>query len=52
MEIAPGVDMEKDVLAQMEYRPLIAPKVKLMDARIFKEGPMGIKPEILKKASL
>jgi propionate CoA-transferase len=51
-EIAPGLDMEKDVLAQMEYRPLIAPKVKLMDARLFKEGPMGIKPDILKKASL
>ncbi len=51
-EIAPGLDMEKDVLSQMEYRPLIAPKVKLMDARLFKEGPMGIKPEILKKAKL
>jgi propionate CoA-transferase len=51
-EIAPGMDMEKDVLSQMEYRPLIAPEVKLMDSRLFQEGPMGIKPEILKKAKL
>jgi propionate CoA-transferase len=51
-EIAPGLDMEKDVLSQMEYKPLIAPKVKLMDARLFKEGPMGIKPEILNKTKL
>jgi propionate CoA-transferase len=50
-EIAPGLDMEKDVLSQMEYKPLIAPNVKLMDARLFQEGTMGIKPEILKKTN-
>ena len=49
-EIAPGVDLEKDVLAQMEFKPLIAPDLKLMDQRIFQEQiPMGIKEEILKK---
>ena len=47
-EIAPGVDIDKDIFAQMKYRPLVAPNLKVMDARIFrKETPMGIKSEIL-----
>jgi propionate CoA-transferase len=35
IEIAPGVDLEKDILAQMEFRPDISPALKPMDARIF-----------------
>ena len=41
-EIAPGVDLEKDVLANMGFRPLIADNLKVMDARIFTPGRMGI----------
>ncbi|BAF59952.1 MAG: acyl CoA:acetate/3-ketoacid CoA transferase [Pelotomaculum sp.] len=48
-EIAPGVDLERDVLGQMEFKPLIAPDLKLMDPRIFRDAPMGIKEEILAK---
>ncbi len=48
-EIAPGIDLEKDILAQMEFKPIIAKDLKLMDARLFQEGPMGIKAEILAK---
>ena len=44
-EIAPGVDLEKDVLAQMAFRPKVAPDLKTMDARIFNEGLMGLKGE-------
>lgn len=50
IEIAPGIDLEKDVLAQMEFKPLVAKDLKLMDARIFAPEPMGIKDEIRVKA--
>lgn len=42
-EIAPGVDLEKDILARMEFRPLIAEDLKVMDARIFRDQAMGLK---------
>ncbi len=41
-EIAPGVDLEKNILSQMNFRPLIAPDLKVMDPRIYQEGPMGL----------
>lgn len=41
-EIAPGVDLEKDILAHMEFKPIISPELKLMDERIFREEPMGL----------
>ncbi|MBO5995443.1 MAG: 3-oxoacid CoA-transferase [Firmicutes bacterium] len=43
IEIAPGVDLQKDVLDQMEYKPIIAEDLKLMDERIFRDEPMGLK---------
>ncbi|MCL1939291.1 MAG: hypothetical protein FWG04_01335 [Desulfovibrionaceae bacterium] len=42
IEIAPGVDLEKHILAKMEFKPLIAKDLKLMDERIFKDGRMGL----------
>lgn len=42
-EIAPGVDLEKDILAQMEFKPIISENIKFMDGRIFKDEVMGIK---------
>lgn len=41
-EIAPGVDLEKDILAHMEFKPAIAEDLKLMDERLFREEPMGL----------
>jgi propionate CoA-transferase len=42
-EIAPGVDLEKDVLAYMDFKPVISENLKTMDARIFMEPTIGIK---------
>ncbi|PKL15129.1 MAG: hypothetical protein CVV50_01130 [Spirochaetae bacterium HGW-Spirochaetae-6] len=41
IEIAPGVDLERDILSHMEFAPIIDNPV-LMDPRIFCPGPMGI----------
>lgn len=41
-EIAPGLDLEKDVLGQMGFRPAIAPELKTMDPAIFQETWGGL----------
>ncbi len=46
IEIAPGVDLEKDIIAQMAFKPVINQPPKTMDARIFTLEPMGISAEI------
>ncbi|HEV7813622.1 MAG TPA: acyl CoA:acetate/3-ketoacid CoA transferase [Janthinobacterium sp.] len=46
-EIAPGVDLERDILAQMAFRPVISPVLKLMDARIFVHEAMGLRNDLL-----
>lgn len=42
-EIAPGVDLQKDILALMDFEPVISPDLKQMDARIFHNELMGLK---------
>jgi propionate CoA-transferase len=42
-EIAPGVDLQQDILAHMDFLPTIQQPLKLMDARIFQSSPMGLK---------
>ena len=42
-EIAPGIDLEKDICAHMAVRPAVSPDLRLMDARIFRDEPMGLK---------
>ncbi|WMJ79615.1 acyl CoA:acetate/3-ketoacid CoA transferase [Clostridium sp. MB40-C1] len=41
-EIAPGLDLEKDILARMDFKPIVSQNLKLMDERIFKEELMGL----------
>ncbi len=48
-EIAPGVDLQKDILDKMAFRPIIDGHPALMDARIFRDETMGIRPELLDK---
>jgi propionate CoA-transferase len=42
-EIAPGVDLEKDILAHMDFKPIISEDLKLMNESIFKPELIGIK---------
>jgi propionate CoA-transferase len=43
-EIAPGVDLKRDVLDQMEFPPIVSSDLKLMDEKIFKKEKMGLQP--------
>jgi len=47
LELAPGVDLERDVLAHMDFRPEVAPRLRTMDERIFQRRTMGIRAELL-----
>ena len=37
IEIAPGLDLQKDVLDQMDFKPAVAENVKLMNRQLFQE---------------
>jgi propionate CoA-transferase len=45
-EVAPGIDIEKDILRHMQFKPIID-NPKPMDTRIFKAGPMGLEQDLL-----
>ena len=45
-EIAPGVDLEKDILAQMEFKPLISEQLITMDDRIFSSDSLDLEKKI------
>lgn len=40
-EVAPGIDIEKDILSHMGFKPIMK-NVKLMDARLFRQEKMGL----------
>jgi len=46
-EISPGVDIDKDILAKMEFNPTISSSLKQMDDRLFKEGKIGLRDDIV-----
>ena len=46
VEVAPGIDIESDILAQMGFKPLVNDP-KPMDPRLFREGVMGLEPWLL-----
>ena len=41
-EIAPGADLERDILAHMEFVPVISDDLKIMDERIYRPEKMGL----------
>lgn len=40
VEIAPGVDLERDILAHMDFVPEISPDLKVMSSSLFEEAPL------------
>lgn len=49
VEIAPGVDLEKDILERMEFSPIMHQPPRLMDPRIFHLEAMALKDDLLRR---
>jgi propionate CoA-transferase len=47
IEIAPGIDLERDILAQMDFAPVMKRPPRLMDSRIFQSEPIGLRHDLL-----
>jgi propionate CoA-transferase len=42
IEIAEGIDVQRDVLDRMAFAPIVAPDLGTIDPRVFAAGPMGL----------
>jgi propionate CoA-transferase len=42
IEVAPGIDLDRDIFAQMQFRPAVSPALREMDPRIFRPEAMGL----------
>jgi propionate CoA-transferase len=49
MEIAPGIDLERDILAHMDFKPHVPQGLKTMDVRLFREETMGLARDLAGK---
>ncbi|RAU20856.1 acyl CoA:acetate/3-ketoacid CoA transferase [Paramagnetospirillum kuznetsovii] len=47
IEVAPGIDPERDIFPHMAFRPAISPHLAPMDERIFRAEPMGLRDDLL-----
>jgi propionate CoA-transferase len=47
IEIAPGIDLERDILGQMGFRPSISPTLTTMNSAIFQSNPLGLRESML-----
>jgi len=52
IEIAPGIEVERDILALMGFQPEISPQLKIMDSRIFSSEKMGYLQDLRNKPRL
>lgn len=48
IEVAPGIDIERDILAHMDFKPVIDKPIA-MEARIFKDEPMELLSDLLNR---
>ena len=51
IEIAPGLDLHKDILNQMAFKPIIADHLKLIDTSIYKENGENLNNQFIKYES-
>ncbi|HJW12828.1 MAG TPA: malonate decarboxylase subunit alpha, partial [Albitalea sp.] len=47
IEIAPGVDLDRHILQQMDFTPSISPQLRLMDASLFADTTMNLREQML-----
>ena len=47
IEIAPGIDLQRDILAQMEFMPMISPYLRQMESSLFIDAPMNLRQRML-----
>ena len=45
-EIAPGIELQRDVLAHMDFRPLISAQLQSMETALFRPEPMGLRERL------
>ncbi len=50
IEVAPGIDIERDVMARMGFRPRIAENCRTIDLRVYAAGPMGLAADFAREA--
>ena len=50
IEVAPGIDLRRDVLEQIGFDVRVSPTLKTMDARLYREAPMNWKDEFNARA--
>lgn len=49
LEVAPGVDLDADIFANMAFRPKVASDFREMDYRLFQPEPMGLADDLDQK---
>jgi propionate CoA-transferase len=48
-EVAPGIDLERDIFQQMDFRPQVAADLKEMDVRLFHPGLMNLREDVTRR---
>jgi propionate CoA-transferase len=48
VEIAPGIDVERDILGRMEFKPVLRRDPVTMDKRIFSNGLMRLRDDLIR----
>ena len=47
LEVAPGLDIERDILSAMAFKPVIEREPRVMEAALFSEATMGLRARLL-----